>query len=176
MDQLCDLIPPYAHYFRLFFFKQKTAYEINVSYVTGQTWTTGQEIASITDTLGRVVNFTYDGTTHLLSQVTGGGQTYAFNWNEGLPGGKPLNYAFTGLTVTGTPGATGTLINVLTSCTAPNGTKTVFSYGDWGIVNTIQVQSNNGTVRGSVGYNYPTSRTALSDHPTFTAETVSDGV
>lgn len=110
---------------------------ISITYLAGH----DQLISTITDTLGRVIHFNYDGTTHQLSTITqnvqvstadpSGVRTYAtFTW-----GTVALNYHFT-LTAQNSP-PTGTSVAVITRCVYPNGAGYQFSYGDWGIVNRI---------------------------------------
>src|SRR5438270_1496141 len=140
-----------------------------------------QEITSITDTLGRVINFHYDPNTHLLSSVDqnlagGGTHLYAtFLWTQKY-GGSNNWRNFTGLVVNGAPDTSTTPLNVLSSCTYANGTGYSFNYGDWAIINTIQNFSSSmpAQVRSYVSYNYPlASSGALSDAPTYTQETIS---
>jgi AICAR transformylase/IMP cyclohydrolase PurH len=75
-------------------------------------------------------------------------------------------------------------VNVLTECNYPNGTGYRFSYnnaGDanvhWAIVNKIErLGSGTHPVQMTITYNYPAGTTAQSGHPTFTTQTVNDGV
>jgi len=134
-----------------------------------------QQISAVSDSLGRVINYNYDGQARLTSLTQAvhtytdptGTKTYAtFTW-----GTTPLNYSFS-LAVKNSP-ATGTIINVITKCTYPNGTAYAFTYGDWGIVTRIDHLSSMGSTQNYVSYNYPTAATALADVPTFTQQTVS---
>jgi RHS repeat-associated protein len=143
---------------------------ISITYRT-DTWATlGQEISTITDTVGRVITFNYDPTIHTLTSIVVGSKTYGFSWNTGYV----FRYNFTGLTVQNTA-ASGSAQTVLSGCTYPNGTSYAFVYGDWGIVTEIDQKSANGTLRSSVSYNYPAYTTAPSDAPTFTQQTVNNG-
>jgi len=133
-------------------------------------------ISTITDTLGRTITFNYDA-NNLLSNITvpayggtGTTQVASFTWAA-----KTLNYSFSGLTVADSS-TSGTSLNMLTGCTYANGTSYSFLYGDWGIISEIDQKSSNGTVRSSVHYDFPAATTALTDAPTFTHETVFDGV
>lgn len=130
-------------------------------------------IGTITDTLGRVVTFNYDANS-LLTSITQGPKTWAtFSWNTGYA----FKYNFSSsLSVVDSP-ANNSTQKVVTGCTYPNGTRYVFTYGDWGIVNQIARTSATGLTRTSVSYDYP-SATAfiLSDSPVYTTETVFDGV
>jgi RHS repeat-associated protein len=153
---------------------------ISISYVgdTGSmpSWTQGQDIATITDTLGRVITFNYDGSGRLQTITQGVKKFATFTWNTNYL----LNYNFVP-TTHGNPvdsPPTGTTISVLTACTYPNGTGYAFGYGDWGIVNQIVNFASDGlTPRSSVAYNYPAaSAGALLSAPTFTQQSVFDGV
>lgn len=128
----------------------------------------GQEIDTITDTLGRAIAFNYD-TSKKLTTISQGGRTWTFGWNTAYT----LKYYFT-FTVTNSPANLSTQ-SVLTSITYPNSTSYSFVYGDWGIIKQIQQKSSNGAVRSYLSYNYPAavSGTPLSDHPTFTTQTLS---
>jgi RHS repeat-associated protein len=133
-----------------------------------------QAISTITDTLGRVITFNYNSSGELTSITAPafGGGTYAaanFQW-----GTADLTYDFS-LTVNDSP-ASGTNINVLTGCTYPNGTGYTFSYGGWGIVDEIKQNSSTGVLQSSVSYNYPGGSTKLAGAPTFTQQTIFDGV
>ena len=138
-----------------------------------------QAIATITDTVNRVVTFIYDtSSTPRLQSITvtppgGTAKTVAyFGWTS-----STLNYSFS-LPVLDSQ-ASGSAITVLTSCAYPNAAGTgfgisfAFTYGDWGIVNKISRKSANGTVRSYVRYDYPAATSALSDHPTYQHQYVS---
>lgn len=140
---------------------------ISIAYISGD----NQKISTITDTLNRAVTFNYNGSGQ-LSSITQGTSPNIFTYASFEWGSVPLNYAFTGLTVTDTL-TSGTAINVLTRCTLPNETYYTFSYGDWGIVNRIDYFSSSGIRRSYISYNYPTSTAALSDIPTYTQQTIS---
>jgi len=139
---------------------------ITIAYVTGK----DQALASITDTLGRVINFVYDGSGRLssVSQNTASGVK---NWVTFTWGTIALDYNFS-LTVNNSP-ASGTTINVITGCTYPNGTGYVFHYGHWGIINRIDTVSSTAAVRSYTSYNFPDTSVALSDAPAYTQQTVS---
>ncbi len=148
---------------------------ISITYNTSQGFN-AQAINTITDTLGRVITFNYNPTTHLPSSINApvfGGTTgtiATFTWTA-----VPLNYSFTLPVVDTVPN--GTSINVLTKCAYANQTGYQFVYGDWGIVKEIDQLSANNTLRAFEAYNFPAATTALSDAPTYTTKTVSaDGV
>jgi RHS repeat-associated protein len=138
-----------------------------------------QAIVTITDTLGRIITFNYDSSsapklqTITVTPPGGTAKTVAyFNW-----GTVALNYNFS-LSVKDSV-ASGTQVNVLTSCAYPNSAGTAsglsysFTYGDWGIVNKIARVSASGTLRSYVRYDYPSATAALSDHPAYQHEFVS---
>jgi hypothetical protein len=136
-----------------------------------------QAINTITDTLGRVITFNYNASLQLTSvsgpAFGGGTKNFAtFAWNTS----QPLNFNFAAPLTVADSLTSGSSINVITGCTYPNSTGYTFVYGDWGIVDTIRQTSANGTVRNYVSYNYPTAATALSAAPTWTQQTVFDGV
>jgi RHS repeat-associated protein len=146
---------------------------ITITYDT-DTKVGNQAIATITDTLGRQITFNYD-TSGRLTSITApayGGGTYTaatFVW-----GTVALTYNYS-LTVVDTQ-SSGSSINVLTGLRYPSGTGYNFTYGGWGIIDQIQHVSNSGMVRGYVSYNYPSGSTSLSGAPTYTQQTVFDGV
>jgi YD repeat-containing protein len=136
-------------------------------------------LSTVTDTLGRTVHFYYDGTQTMLSCITTAANcsspttpTYTFSWNSAYV----LNFNFT--PSTGSSMQSGiTTLNVLTKVVRPDGTQVTFGYGDWGIVNQIQELSTNGAVRYSVSYSFPpASAGALPFNPTFTRQTIFDGI
>lgn len=144
----------------------------SIAYVSGGT---DQQLSGVSDSLGRVITYNYDGQGRLssITQVVhtytdpSGTKTYAsFTW-----GTVPLNYNFS-LAVRNSP-ANGTAINVITKCTYPNGTAYAFTYGDWGIATRIDHLSSLGATQNYVSFNYPTAASALADVPTFTQKTVS---
>jgi len=136
-----------------------------------------QAINTITDTLGRIITFNYDGSGRLQTIVQGTKTWAYFSWNTTYV----LKYNFGApLSVVDSP-ANNSAQNVLTGCQYPKadasgpGMGYTFTYGDWGIVTQITQQSASSLTRSFVSYNYPASTTALSDHPTFTTQTVNDG-
>ncbi len=130
-----------------------------------------QHINTITDTLGRVVTFNYlsDGR---LDNITQGARIHAiFTWNTSYA----LNYNFSpSLTVSNTS-ASGTTHKVLTGCIYNDATSYNFIYGDWGIVKKIERKSASSLVRNYVSYNFQSSSIQLSEHPSWTQETIFDG-
>jgi len=146
---------------------------ISISYRT-DTWVQGQEIDTITDTLGRQIVFSYDPTTHELIGIAQGAQQYvSLAWNNNYT----LKYNFSGWLVQNSP-ANNSIQKVLTGVTyAGNSAGYLFTYGDWGIIKTIQFGPSSGSViRNSVSYNYPPGTTAQGGGPWFSQQTVFDGV
>jgi hypothetical protein len=122
--------------------------------------------------MGRVITFNYDAGDRLTS-ITQGAKTHAtFTWNTAYV----LKYNFTSLVVSNSP-PNNSSHNVLTGCTYPgNGTSYNFIYGDWGIIKKIERKSSSSAVRSYVSYNYPAYTTPLAEHPSWTTETIFDGV
>jgi RHS repeat-associated protein len=157
-------------------------------------------ISTITDTVGRRIQFTYDSTGTMLQHVNlldGAGQVfrqYTFSWAQN----QTLTFNFTRQATAGlglTPGyytsglsQSPNQINLLTKVTRPDGTSVVFDYmhdlngvnannPDWGIVKSIQEQSSNGTPRLTTSYLFPAaSAGALTRNPTYTQQAVNDSV
>ena len=138
--------------------------QITISYRDGVTLALG----SVTDSIGRVINFTYDAGGRLTS--FGYGQhVFTLSWNPSF------QIRFNN----GGPSGVVTLAptSVLTGITRPSHTSVRFQYGDWGIVNEIDELSANGAVRYSTSYNFPSANAGpLTTNPTFTTQTVFDGV
>jgi RHS repeat-associated protein len=180
--------PTTANLFRPTQIKDTNGNYISIAYVSGHE----QLIQSVTDTLGRVINFHYDGSNRLsfidqnvaTSPVdpTGVHRYVTFNWSTLYGTGQPW-YSFSGLTASGVPALT-TALNVLAGCTYANNTGYRFTYGDWAIINKIEnLGAPVGTpptaaTRSYVSYNYPlASAGALTDAPAYTQETFSpDGL
>ena len=125
--------------------KDRNGNYISIAYSTA-TGADDVAISTITDTLGRVITFNYDGSNRLSTITapayggTGTTNVATFNWAS-----KALNYNFSGLTVADTS-TSGTSLNMLTSCAYANSTGYFFTYGDWGIVTEIDEKSSNGTL------------------------------
>jgi RHS repeat-associated protein len=169
-----QLVPGQTKLYRPFQIEDTNGNFISITYSSFPNGT-GLEIDQITDTLGRHIKFNYDASDRLstITQARPSPQTaityITFIWKT-----VPLNYNFAGFTVTAPANAS--QINVLDFCRYANGTMYVFTWGDWGIIKKIEHKgANTGIVRNSVTYNYPAATTALSDHPSFTQETIYDG-
>jgi RHS repeat-associated protein len=161
---------------------------ISIAYVAHFLSSSDQLIQSITDTLGRIINFHYDGSNRLsyidqnvaVSTVdpTGVHRYVTLAWGTKYGTGQAW-YNFAGFTV-GAPDNV-TPLNVLTGCTYANNTGYRFTYGDWGIINKIENLNNNTSTpvtRSYVSYDYPlASAGAQTDAPTYLHETISpDGL
>jgi RHS repeat-associated protein len=164
--------PSNASLLRPVWIKDSNGNYISIAYMQGR----DLAIYQISDSLGRVITFNYDSANRLtsLSQLVhpSGSKTYVtFSWGQPYSAGSSW-YNFSGLSVNGAPD--GAQVNVLTGCTYPNGTQYRFTYGDWGIVNKIELLSSNGVTRSYVSYNYPSaSAGALADAPAYTQQTIS---
>src|SRR6266511_3335551 len=93
------------------------------------------EISTITDTLGRIVNFYYDGFNHLnsITQIWGG-QTHT--WATFAYGTQTIQTNFPGLTLNGT--ANGAQESVLTRVGLADGSVYSFEYNTYAQVKTIR--------------------------------------
>ncbi len=145
-------------------------------------------IGSITDSLGRSLNFFYTfvqvqmvpgqvfQTVPLLNCVTDGAscnaagartysliwdQSHAINFNFSLPGQMLMGGTLYGV-------QSGFAAPVLTKVCRPDATCVKFNYGDWGIVNDIQELSKDGTVRYELSYDFPAVSGPLDSNPTYT--------
>src|SRR5450432_974 len=160
--------------FRPYSIEDTNGNTITISYMNANSLS----LQTVTDTLGRNFQFFYDALTSTMLQcVTTGltcntsAPTYTFSWNQNYP----LFFAFNRLT--GILKSGSTTLNVLTGVTRPDSTRVNFGYGDWAIVNNVQEASSTGTVRYSTSFNFPSyTAGALSFNPTYTQQTVFDGV
>jgi RHS repeat-associated protein len=164
--------PSNANLLRPITIKDRNGNFISITYVSGH----DQLISTITDSVGRIINFNYDLSNHLYNITQAlhpsGTQTYAtFTWTNPYSSGYSW-YNFSPLTVNGAP--TASQMAVLSQCTYPNSTGYNFSYGDWGIIDRIDHFDALGSSWNYVSYNYPAaSAGALSDAPAYTQQTVS---
>jgi RHS repeat-associated protein len=141
----------------------------NGNYITAQYNPANGHTTSITDTLGRTVNFNYNGTTNLLETITqtwnGTTHTYAtFNY-----GTAPLSYTFTtdlGLV----PPAGGANQTVLASVVlSGNLDSYTFDYNSYGQVYRIKHYAPDGHELARTTYTFNTSG-AQTDCPRFTEQ------
>jgi RHS repeat-associated protein len=146
--------------------KDRNGNFISISYhATGR-------INQLTDTLGRVLTFNYDGDGNLanISQPRAGmtGTLATFNY-----GSLYMQPNFPGLTVFG---PINQHISVLTSITFADGSYYTFEYSPFGQVHTIRHYAPNGSQLAYTGYNLPGSHwvgmSGQPDCPRFTERRV----
>ena len=166
--------PSNANLLRPITIKDANGNFISITYVSGH----DQMIATVTDTVGRVITYNYNGSNQLTSLTqalhpSGAKTLVTFTWISPYSANQTWYSFIPSLTVNGGP--TATQISVLASCTYPgNNTGYRFSYGDWGIINKIEHLNSNNNPRSYVSYNYPlANQGALSDAPAYTQQTVS---
>ena len=139
-------------------------------------------LSEIIDDVGRKILFNYDSAipTQLdsVTELSAGNvalRTYTFTWAQNYP----LFIAFNKNTgsLANETGTNPSRINVLTGVTRPDGTGVAFNYADWGLVSQVSELSANATTRYSTSFNWPIAGNgALSANPTYTQQTVFDGV
>lgn len=188
--QLFDTTYPYQY--RPYQIEDTNGNIISITYLNSN----ALSINTVTDTVGRVIRFSYDSTGKMLqevAQLNSSGQVfrkYSFVWAQN----QPLTFNFTLSATAGLglpPGyltSGQTTVNLLTQVTRPDGTKIIFDYvhdlnganpdnPDWGIVKSIQEQSSTGAPRYTMSYLFPAaSAGVLISNPTYTTQTVNDGV
>lgn len=143
--------------------KDRNGNHISITYNSGR-------IGTVTDTLGRVINFNYDANGLLISitQV----------WNQGLPNQVTHSWAtftyanttiqtnFSGLTVYGP--SNGSTIKTLSKVTLPGDSHVQFSYTSWGQVWAITGLAGSQPLNYR-SYNLPqTAQVPFADCPRFT--------
>lgn len=115
------------------------------------------DIASVTDTLGRVITFNYDGNSNLSTitqtwQVNGAAQTHtwaSFGW-----GTQALQPGFSSIAAIGTYG--GETIPVLTQVGLDDGSRYNFEYTGAGQVNVVHRFTSDNVERSRMTYDYAT--------------------
>jgi RHS repeat-associated protein len=117
----------------------------NGNYITIAYNTTGQQISSITDTVGRVTSFSYNGNGTLNTVTKSGFGNSSRTWTFGYSD-VTITYNFGSLTVNGP--TSGSSVKMLTSITYPNNTKHEFSYSTYGQLTEVAWKSSNNTLRG----------------------------
>jgi RHS repeat-associated protein len=136
-------------------------------------------IASVTDTLGRIVQFNYTGTslTSVTEPAVGSGTTTLLDFYYGS---QTLSYNFSGLTVS-FPGTNSTG-SLLTTVENPNtNTGYVYTYSGYGMIDSVSINrqmngANSGVQSASYSFNYPASgSTQINSAPAFTQRTESPG-
>jgi RHS repeat-associated protein len=188
--QLFDTTYPYQY--RPYQIEDTNGNIIAITYLNSN----GLGINTITDTVGRVIQFTYDSTGKMLQSVaqlklnSNGAvlRQYNFTWAAN----QVINFNFTSPATAGLGLPPGNLTsgqtteNLLTGVTRPDGTQVAFSYfadttggfdvnPDWGIVKNIQEKSSNGTPRYITHYTFPAATAgALTSNPTYTQQIMDD--
>ncbi|HLG14570.1 MAG TPA: hypothetical protein VJH03_08725 [Blastocatellia bacterium] len=138
-----------------------------------------QAISTITDTLGRVIQFNYDDCNNLTSITApdygAGTRTLVqFDYQAGT-----ISNSFNGLTVENRPtGSVAQLKHVYYPATQ---TGYLFSYSVYGMIYTVSMRKQmtidqngaitDGTEKAYVTFNYPTTASSLTDAPAFTQRT-----
>lgn len=118
----------------------------NGNYITVSYSGTGQNISSITDTIGRTVSFSYNGDGTLASISAYGFGAVNRTWSFGYTS-VTLSYSFaSSLTVNGP--SSGSSVKLLTSITYPNSTEQTFTYNGYGQMTEADFLSSSSTVRG----------------------------
>lgn len=154
-------------------------------------------ISTITDTVGRVIQFSYDSSGTMLQSVgelPPPGQVSALFYTFGWAQNQTLTFNFTLQATAGLglpPGyltSGQTTVNLLNKVTRPDGTSVSFDYvhdgstngnPDWGIIKTITELSASSTpvARYTTSYVFPAaSAGVLTSNPTYTQQNVNDGV
>lgn len=155
-------------------------------------------ISTITDTVGRVIQFTYDPTGTMLQSVAelppNNNQVSALQYTFGWAQNQTLTFNFTLKATAGLNLPPGYLtsgqstVNLLNKVSRPDGTSVSFDYvndgstngnPDWGIIKTITELSAASTpaARYTTSYAFPAaSAGVLTSNPTYTQQTVNDGV
>jgi YD repeat-containing protein len=127
----------------------------NGNYI-GVSYNALEQISAITDTLGRIVNFTYDSSSNRLTSITqnwsGSTHTYATFAYEDLT----IQTNFLGLDVVGA--ANGATISVLSRVALADGKVYAFEYNTYAQVRTIRCYAPNSANPG----NFPGDYTLLS--------------
>ncbi len=145
--------------------KDSNGNRINIAYGT-------YGISTITDTLGRVLTFSYDPTYGHLLQITQnwmGQPRVLAQFDYDL---RTLSYNFGGLTVDAP--ANNSQVSVLTRVITSDRARHVFVYNGWGIVDDIFLYGALDNQRAALDYVFPVTTTALSDAPRFSER--NDGI
>ncbi|MFN0120560.1 MAG: hypothetical protein ACKV2V_08665, partial [Blastocatellia bacterium] len=108
--------------------------------------------SSITDTLGRVINFNYDNNLHLVS-ITQAQQNQTYTHVVIGYGTQTIQTNFPGLSVVGP--ANGATIPVITGVYRGDGARYIYNYNNWGQVAEIQSFGEVNNLRSIMTYAYP---------------------
>jgi len=127
-------------------------------------------LSTITDTLGRVLNFSYTG--YQLMQITQTWLGVSHVLAQFDYGTLTVDHNFPGLTIDGP--ADNSQISVLTRVITSDGARHVFVYNGWGVVDDIFRYGALDNQRAAADYVFPSSTTALTDAPRFSQR--NDGI
>ena len=136
----------------------------NGNYISATYNTSNGHILTITDTLGRVLNFNYDGDNNLASITqTWGGATHT--WVSFYYSQVYMSFNFSGLTPVGA--SSGSYQTVLSYIVFPESTAYIFDYNSYGQVYKIRHNAPDGHELEHTLYTINTAG-ALTDCPRFT--------
>lgn len=121
-------------------------------------------ISSIVDTLGRTVNFTYDGNFKLLT-ITQSWAGQTFTWAQFDYMNLTMNTNFTPVNY-GPPN--GMVIPVIKRIITGDGARHEFVYNSWGQVNELVTYGEADNKRSVMFYAFPSTATPQNDCPLFT--------
>ncbi|HXG94412.1 MAG TPA: hypothetical protein VNN73_18855, partial [Blastocatellia bacterium] len=170
-----SIVDPNGNYITIGYANQSTPCQDNTGKV-GYIWR--QAISSITDTLGRVIQFNYDCLNYLTSiTVPGLNDTQTviarFDYAMLIP-----STSFSGLTVENVP-SPGNTVGILKHIYFPT-TQTgyLFTYSAYGMIYNVSLRKGmtynetdgtitDGTEKAYVSFNYPTTASSLTDAPAF---------
>jgi RHS repeat-associated protein len=157
--------------------KDRNGNYITINYGAINNDTTLGRPTSVVDTLGRVINFNYDGQNYLTSitqswrrDALGGAVTETHTWATFGYGTVTLQPNFPNLTVHAT---TGQAIPVLTSVGFTDGSYYEFQYeSSWGVVKQIDYKGAGAHLISYTSYDIPSNSVAHTDSPRFTEQRV----
>jgi YD repeat-containing protein len=161
--QFIYTLPPNSPSYRCTQVKDANGNYLSVTYTTlGSVPNHLVAISTVTDTLGRVINFNYDANFHLLSLTQAwGGATRT--WAQFDYANLTLNHNFGSLAVSGP--ASGTQIPVITRVITADGARHVFVYNSWGQAEDFWLYGEADNQRAALDYVLPGAAQALSDCP-----------
>ncbi|MCW5970865.1 MAG: hypothetical protein KIT57_20360 [Blastocatellales bacterium] len=122
-------------------------------------------VGSITDTLGRVINFNYDPETLHLLTITQNWQSQTRIWAQFDYGTLTIQTNFGSLTVDGP--ANSTQIPVITRVITGDGARHTLVYNSWGQVQDIWRYGEADNQRAAIDYVFPDASAPLSDCPRY---------
>jgi hypothetical protein len=159
-------VPPNDWWYRCTQVKDSNGNYITINYtLLGVSPDFVAAIGSITDTLGRVVNFNYDANLHLqsITQQRGSLTYYFAQFDYGT---KSVTPNFGSLLVDGPAG--GEDIPVINRVITGDGARHTFVYNAWGQAEAIWRYGEADNQRAAMAYAFPGVGSPLSDCPRFT--------